>query len=309
MGYDVLVVGAGAAGLSAAIYSARKGLKTVIASVDTGGQLNLTSHIENYPAADPMSGPELASKMSEQAGRFGAEMVHGKVVKVAKSGEGFEAALSNGETIQSRAVVLAFGQVARMMGVPGEEKFLGRGVSTCVTCDGPLFRDKEVAVVGGGTPAVEGVVELAAHSKKVYSVSERKEYSADKALVEKMAALPNVEVVSPARPVEISGEKAVQALAVEKDGSRREIAVQGVFVELGHVVDTSAVKGLVELNDANEVIVDANANTSVPGVFAAGDCTTVKFKQAVISAGEGAKAGLEAYRYLSGGKGIAIDWK
>ncbi|MFH1200489.1 MAG: FAD-dependent oxidoreductase, partial [Candidatus Micrarchaeota archaeon] len=290
MQYDVLVVGGGAAGLSAAIYTARKGLKTAIASVDTGGQLNLTGHIENYPGIDAISGPELASNMSVQATKFGAEMLAGKVVRVSKAGSGFAAELSNGEKIEARAVVLAFGQIAKMMGVPGEEKFLGRGLGTCVTCDGPLYRGKTVAVVGGGTPAVEGAIELAAYAKKVYSINERPAYSADAKLVEKMKALPNVEIAAGAKPLEVKGDKVVSAITVMANGSAKDILVNGVFVELGHVVDTSAVKGLVELNEANEVVIDANANTTTPGVFAAGDCTTTKFKQAVISAGEGAKA-------------------
>lgn len=309
MAYDVLVVGGGAAGLSAAVYTARKGLRTLVVSVDTGGQLNLTSHIENYPGFDAVSGPELASKLSEQASKFGAEMMAGKVVKIEKNGGTFSATLSNGDAIEAKSVILAFGQVARMMNVLGEEKFLGKGVSTCVTCDGPLFKNKEVAVVGGGTSAVEGVLELAGYCKKVYSITERQDYSADKALVDKIASLQNAEMIAGAKPLEVKGEKFVQAIVVERDGQRREIPVQGVFIELGHVVDTSAVKDLVKLNAANEVIVDENANSSTAGVFAAGDCTTSKFKQAVISAGEGAKAGLEAYRYLSGAKGAVIDWK
>jgi len=309
MAYDVLVVGAGAAGLSAAIYAARKGLKTLVVSVDTGGQMNLTSHIENYPGLDAISGPELASKFSEQAGKFGAEMRASKVTKVEKTGDAFEATLSNGEKIQSRSVILAFGQVAKAMNVPGEEKFLGKGVATCVTCDGPLYRNKEVAVVGGGAPAAEGALELARYAKKVYCVNERQAFSGDAALVEKIRSLPNAEILTGARPMEVKGDRFVQSIVVEQGGARREIAVQGIFVELGHIVDTSAVRGLVKINAANEVVVDADCAASVPGVFAAGDCTTSKFKQAVISAGEGAKAGLEAYRFLTGGKGVAIDWK
>lgn len=309
--YDVLIVGGGTAGLTAAMYSARKKLKTLAVSVDVGGQMNLTNHIENYPGVEPMSGTDLMKKFQDQATNFGAELVIGKVSKVEKRPEGgFVSTMANGEKIESRAVILAFGLVPNTLEVPGEEKFFGKGVSTCVTCDGPLFKGKSVVVVGGGNSAVEGLLEVAGYCPKVYSIHRREQYTADPVTLDKLRQSKNVELIPNSVVKEIRGGLSITSVIVENLVTKevREIPTQAVFIQIGHKADTTIIKGLAEVSKKNEVVVDGHCRTNVEGLFAAGDCTTIGFKQTVISAGEGAKAALECFRYLSGGKGVFIDW-
>jgi thioredoxin-disulfide reductase len=310
--YDVVIVGAGAAGMTAAIYTCRKNLKTVVISVDIGGQSNLTNHIENYPGVDAMAGAELMQRFYSKAKSFGAEFVSGKVIKVDKEGSGFKLTLSNNDVYTAKGVILAFGAVPRELGIPGEAKFLGRGLSTCATCDAPLFRNKIVAVIGGGNSAVEGALELVhAGAKQVYLVHRRNEFRGDEVSVEKIKTEKLITITTPYVPVEIVGDKFVTGLKIKNAETNEEklLTLNGVFKEIGYAVDVSAVKGLVDINDKNEVVVDCNCRTSVPGIFAAGDATTVPFKQTVISAGEGAKAALECYKHVTGAKTVGIDWE
>jgi len=309
--YDVVIVGAGAAGMTAAIYTCRKNLKTAVISVDIGGQMNLTTHIENYPGVEPMAGAELVQRFRKSALSFGAEFITGKVIKVEKEGNGFKLTLSNNDVYSARAVILAFGAVPRELGIPGEAKFLGRGLSTCATCDAPLYKNKVVAVIGGGNSAVEGALELVrAGARQVYLVHRRNEFRGDEVSVEKMKKEKLITITTPYVPVEIVGDRFVTGLKVRnvETGGEKLLSVNGVFKEIGYAVDVSAVKYLVKTNEKNEIVIDGNNNTSVPGIFAAGDVTTVPYKQAVISAGEGAKAALSCYKYLSGNNAVMIDW-
>jgi thioredoxin-disulfide reductase len=310
--YDVVIVGAGAAGMTAAIYTCRKNLKTVVISVDIGGQSNLTNHIENYPGVDAMAGAELMQRFHAKAKSFGAEFITGKVTKIEKEGTGFKLTLSNNDIYTAKGVILAFGAVPRELGIPGEAKFLGRGLSTCATCDAPLYRNKVVAVIGGGNSAVEGALELVhAGAKQVYLVHRRNEFRGDEVSVEKIKTEKLITITTPYIPVEIVGDKFVTGLKIKNPETNEEklLTLNGVFKEIGYAVDVSAVKGLVDINDKNEIVVDCNCRTSVPGIFAAGDATTVPFKQTVISAGEGAKAALECYKHVTGAKTVGIDWE
>ena len=308
--YDVIIVGAGAAGLTAAVYTCRKKLKTAILSIDVGGQTNLTSHIENYPGSGPMSGPELMQRFQNEAIGFGAELIMGKVIKVDKTEKGFKVTLANDEDYECRALILAYGKVPKSLGIENEEKFFGRGVSTCVTCDAPLYKNREVAVIGGGNSAVEGALELADIAKKVYLVHRRDSFRADEVTVEKIKGHKNIEVALNNVSTKVIGEKNVDGLEVENivTKEKRQLKVDGIFIEIGYVVDTSFVSHLVKVNDKKEIIVDERCNTSHPGIFAAGDITPVPYKQTVIAAGEGSKAALECYRWLTGGKGAILDW-
>ncbi len=307
--YDVLIIGAGPAGLAAALYTGRKKLKTAVVSIDVGGQGNLTSHIENYPGALPQSGMELMEKFHSQALKFGAELIFGKVVRIERKDDIFEVTVGHGEKYLARAVIAAFGKVPRQLGIPGEDKFMGRGVSTCATCDGPLYKNKVVAIVGGGNSAVEAALELSAHAKKVYLIHRRKEFRADEVTVDKIKNSPKIELVLEQVPVEVKGDKFVNAIVVEQvtDKVRKELLVDGLFLEIGYMVDCSVVKSLVEINENNEIIVDMVGRTNCPGIFAAGDATNTPYKQAVIAAGDGARAALQAYAYLSGKK-VGPDW-
>ena len=308
--YDVIILGAGAAGMTAAIYTCRKKLKTAIISIDVGGQTNLTSHIENYPGTGPMSGIELMQRFQNEAIGFGAEMIMGKANKVDKIDDGFMVGLANGEAYDCKALILAYGKVPKSLGIEGEEKFMGRGVSTCVTCDAPLFKNRDVAIVGGGNSAVEGALELATMAKKVYLIHRRDAFRADEITVEKLKTNKHIELVLNSIPAKVIGEKNVDGISVENivTKEKKDLKIEGVFIEIGYVVDTSFVQHLVNVNEKKEIIVDDRGNTSCAGIFACGDITPVPFKQTVIAAGEGAKAALECYKWLTGGKGAVLDW-
>lgn len=308
--HDVIIIGAGAAGMTAAIYTCRKKLKTVVLSIDVGGQTNLTSHIENYPGTGPMHGIELMRRFQDEAIGFGAEIIMGKAIKAEKTENGFKIGLANGEEYGCKALILAYGKVPKSLGIEGEEKFMGRGVSTCVTCDAPLYKNRDVSVIGGGNSAIEGALELATIARKVYLIHRRDSFRADEITVEKLKNSPNIELVLNSVSTKVIGEKNVDGIEVENimTKERKELKVDGIFIEIGYVVDTNFVQHLVKVNEKKEIIVDERGNTSHPGIFACGDITPVPFKQTVIAAGEGAKAALECYKWITGGKGAVLDW-
>lgn len=310
--YDVIVVGGGIAGLTAALYASRQKMSTVIITEDVGGQLTLTSSIENYPGFRSISGYELALKILEQAQQYGVEILFDKVVGIEERDEAFTIKTKGGYQLSSEAVILAFGKTPREMNVPGEEKFKGRGISYCAICDAPLYREKTVVVYGWGPQAFEAINLLCKYGNTVYSVHRGKgkldlsvlpaDYS--KRIVEFSETLIK----------EVRGEDKVDSVVLESlvDGSIKEIKVDGIFVELGYQMKTDWVKGFVELNENGEIIIDAVCATSKRGVFAAGDVTSIPYKQAVISASQGAIAALSAYNYIQekrGGAKIKSDWR
>jgi len=308
--YDVIIIGAGAAGMTAAVYTCRKKLKTLVLSMNIGGQTNLTSHIENYPGTGPMSGIELMQRFHSEAAGFGAQFVMGKANRLEKQENGFKISLANGESYESKAVIIAYGKVPKSLGIEGEEKFFGRGVSTCVTCDAPLFNNRDVVIIGGGNSAVEGALELAQIAKNVYLIHRRDSFRADEITIQKLKNSKNLHTVLNSVTTKIIGEKNVDGIEVENiiTKEKKQFAVHGVFIEIGYVVDTAFVQHLVKVNEKKEVIVDEKGNTSCPGIFACGDITPVPFKQTVIAAGDGAKTALECYRWITGGKGAVLDW-
>lgn len=312
--FDVIVVGAASAGLTAALYAARQNLKTLVITKDVGGQALLTDHIENYPGFPVIGGFELMSKFEELAKSFGAQFVYDEVISV-KEREGvcFVVKTLNAE-YETCALVLAFGKTPRDLGVPGEEKLKGKGVSYCAICDGPLFKKKVVAVAGSDGPALDGAILLSGLAAKVYLIHTWEKPLGDEETLADLKKTPNVEFVPFSRVVEVLGEQNVTGVLVEHSGTkeRKEVRVDGLFVEMGYVAKTDFVKDLVRLNGRNEIEVDANCATSHAGVFAAGDVTDVPFKQAVISAGQGAIAALSAYNHiqrLRGGSTVRADWK
>jgi len=296
--YSVLIVGAGPAGLTAGVYCARKLLNTIIISENIGGQALESWAIENYMGYRMVTGEDLMKKFEEQVRTFNVRLELDRVVSVAKEDDLFVATLGSGNTVRARAVILTQGNRPRKLGVPGEEKYLGRGLSVCSTCDGPLYRGKRVAVVGGGNSALQIALEMSRIASSV-SLIVRSTIRADPVYVGKLKEEKNITVFSDTQITALHGDKFLSGITIKgPSGTEQKIDLDGVFIEVGWLPNTDMVAGLVELNDKKEVVIDINGKTSVPGVFAAGDVTNVKSKQIIIAAGEGAKAALEAYEYL-----------
>jgi thioredoxin reductase (NADPH) len=309
--YDVIIIGAGAAGTTAAIYAARRALKTLVISKDIGGQAALTSHIENYPGVDLTGGIDLMMKFKTQAEKFGAEFVFDQVNEVKKDADKFVVKTGHKE-YESTAVILAFGLTPRDLGATGEEKFKGQGVSYCATCDGPLYKNKITAVVGGGNSALDAALLLAKIASHVYLIHRGDAFRGEEILINQVKANDKIEIIFNSEVKEVKGDKIIDSIIIkDKENTEREIKVNGIFVEIGHEVKADLIRNLVKLNEKNEIVINENCETSEPGIFAAGDVTDMEYKQIVISAGEGAKAALSAYSYIQkkSGKGAAgIDW-
>jgi len=300
--YDIIIVGGGAAGLTSAIYSCRKNLKTlVIKGPHPGGETALTNDIQNYPGYEKGTGSELMDIFEKQAKKFGSEFLEDNVTNISKKNNFFTIKLENNKDLEAKAVILAFGRKRRKLNVPGEDKFLGKGLSTCVTCDLPLFTGKTIAIIGGGNSAIEGALEASNIAKKVYVVHRREDFRADEITVKEMKKKKNVELLLNTTPLEIIGDNFVKTLKIQDMKTKKEknIQIEGVFTEIGYDTDTTIlIEGFVETNELGEIIVDQKCKTKTPGVFAAGDLTTMPYKQTVISAGMGAVAALEAHNYI-----------
>ena len=296
--YDVVVVGGGPAGAAAAIYSARKGLKTAIVAAKIGGQVQETLGIENLVGTRYTEGPKLTASLREHLASYPIDVLEHRKVERVTSGEKKELHLKGGEVLETPAVIVATGARWRELGVPGEKEYLGRGVAFCPHCDGPFYKGKKVAVVGGGNSGVEAAIDLAGICEHVTLVEFQDELRADAVLVRNMKALPNVTVVTSARTTEVvGGADGVTALRYQDRTTEalRDIELSGVFVQIGLVPNSALVRELVDTNRMGEIIIDGHCRTSVPGIYAAGDVTTVPYKQIVIAMGEGAKAALAAF--------------
>ncbi|MFA5358728.1 MAG: FAD-dependent oxidoreductase [Patescibacteria group bacterium] len=309
--YDVVIVGGGPAGIVAAIYAARKQLNTVIITPDLGGQMAITNHIENYPGFENISGPELVNKFRLQVEKLGGKFIFDQVVGIEPVDSIFKVKTS-GREFMTRTVVLAFGLTPRGLDVPGEEKFKGRGIAFCATCDAPLYKGKTVAVVGGGNSAMEAITELSKIATKVYATHRGDKFStADPVEVEKISGYANVEVMLNSEITGFIGDKKLEKILVHNNKNEKpdfELAVDGVFLEIGYVTKTDWLKGFVDIDEKGHVLINEKAETSRPGVYAAGDVTNTTYKQIVISGGEGAKAALSAYKYLNNSKTVTPDW-
>jgi thioredoxin reductase (NADPH) len=315
--YDVIVVGGSAAGLSAAIYSSRQGLKTLVLTKDVGGQTLLTNEIQNYPGIASIAGFDLSTKFKEQAESYGADFAYEEVTSVEEDRECpglcFKVRTTEKE-YNATAVILAFGKTPKDLGVPGELRLKGRGVSYCAVCDGPLFKGKTVAVVGSGDQALEAVNYLSGVTEKVYLVHNYPRPIGSDEMIQQVLSLKNVVAVPNSKAVEINGDETLNSinLAETESGLKRELVVDGLFIEIGYVAKTDFLSNLVRLNDRHEVEVDEDAKTSHEGVFAAGDVTDSTYKQAVISAAQGGIAALSAYNYiqrLRGKSASRADWR
>ena len=310
--FDVIIIGGACAGLAAGTYAGRRAMKTLLLTKDIGGQIATTPSVENYPGIDFITGPDLGESMRAQAVKWGTEIIFSEVTRLEKKAEQNFLVETHDKAYSGKSIILAYGKTPKNLGVPGEAQYAGRGVSYCVTCDAPLYRNKTVVVVGGGNSAIEGALILAKICKHVYLVHRRDEFRAENIYLEQIEAAPNIEKVLSSVSQEVLGDGTYAStlrVAHVTTGETRDIAIDGIFVEIGFTVNSALVKDLVQLDRLNQIITNNLQETSTPGVFAAGDITDTPFKQAVISASEGTKAALSAYAYLNGGNpGSAIDW-
>lgn len=303
--YDVLIVGGGPAGAAAAVYAARKGIRTGIAAERFGGQVNDTLAIENYVSVLETDGPKFAAALEAHVRAYDVNIMNlqraDKLIAAAEPNGLVEIQLANGGCLKSKTVILSTGARWRNVNVPGEAQYKNKGVAYCPHCDGPLFKGKRVAVIGGGNSGVEAAIDLAGVVAHVTLIEFDTRLRADAVLVNKLNSLPNVTVHTNAQTTEIIGDgQKVNGLTYKDRATEtsHHIELEGVFVQIGLVPNTEWLKGTLELSRHGEIVVDARGQTSVPGVFAAGDATTVPFKQIIIATGDGAKAALSAFDYL-----------
>jgi NADH-dependent peroxiredoxin subunit F len=298
--FDVLVIGGGPAGATAAIYAARKGVRTGIIADRFGGQILDTTTIENFISVKQTDGEKLASQLEAHVRDYPVDVMDSQTVKrIEKKDDMIDIFLENGAVLKSKTVIIATGARWRNVGVPGEDKFRNKGVANCTHCDAPLFAGKDVAVIGGGNSGIESAIDLAGIANHVTVLEFMPELKADEVLQKRLNSLPNVTVITNAQTKEITGTDKVDGIKyVDREtGEEHHIKLQGVFVQIGLVPNTEWLEGTVEM-DRGQIIVDAKGATNVPGIFAAGDCTNSAYKQIIISMGSGATAALGAFDYL-----------
>ena len=303
--FDVLIVGGGPAGAAAAVYAARKGIRVGVAAERFGGQVNDTMAIENYISVLETDGPKFGAALEQQVRHYGVDIMNlqkaAKVVPATEPGGLIQVQMENGGALSARTVILSTGARWRNVNVPGEQEYKNKGVAYCPHCDGPLFKGKRTAVIGGGNSGIEAAIDLAGIVAHVTVIEFADQLKADAVLVNKLKSLNNVTIHTNAQTTEITGDGSVVNGIRFKDcasGEEHHVALEGVFVQIGLIPNTEFLKDTFELSKFGEIVVDAKGHTNVPGVFAAGDCTTVPYKQIVIAAGEGAKAALSAFDHL-----------
>ena len=304
--YDVVIVGGGPAGLSAAVYTTRFLMSTLVVTKDIGGQLNLTNYVDDYPPLGKIEASKLANMFREHAEMFGAKIVTGVAVENVErvDGDWFRVTGTRGLDVKARTVIIAVGSERRKLGVPGEKELAGRGVSYCSVCDAPLFKGKDaVVVVGGGDAAFEGAILLSGYVKKVYLVHRRRQFRAKPFFVEEAKSKPNIEFILDSVVTEIKGKDRVEAVVVKNKvtGETRELKVDGVFIEIGNEPPKEFFKRIgLEIDEKGHIKVDEWMRTNIPGIFAAGDCTTLwpAFRQVITAAAMGSVAAYSAYNYL-----------
>ena len=298
--YDVLIIGGGPAGLTAAVYCMRKGISTGIIIKDIGGQVAVTAGIENYMGYRHVNGVDLVEKFKEQVSQFGIGYEEGSFVASIIYDNINKVHLEDGRIFSAKALIIATGKSPRMLNVPGEEKLIGKGVAYCAICDAPFYSEKKVVVVGGGNSGIEAAIDLAKVATHVIIVQFLETLTADKVLVDHLEGFGNVDIIYHHEVVEVKGDTGVNSVFIKniQSNEKRELDVEGIFVEIGLIPNSDIAKNLVDLNELGEIIVDCSCNTSKPGIFAAGDVTSVPFKQIIIAAGEGAKAALSSIDYL-----------
>jgi len=298
--YDVIIIGSGPAGMTAGIYAVRREMKTLIIGKEVGGQMVWASEIENYPGFEKISSFELINKFRQQTINFGVEMKDDEVKQIEKTAEGNFLLHTNRETFEAKTVIVAMGLSPRRLAVDGEIEFNGRGVSYCANCDGPFFKNKTVAVIGGGNSALDAAEVLSKIASQVYLIHRNNSFKAFDTLVAEVKSRPNIEVILDTEIKKIIGESKVEKIQIinSKTNQDREIELDGVFIEVGRLASTDLVANFVERNDKNQIIVNSKTETKTPGLFAAGDVTDCEFKQITIAMGQATVAALSAYQYI-----------
>ncbi len=299
--YDIIIIGAGPAGLTAAVYALRAGKTVLLIEKETfGGQITLSPHVENYPFTKPMSGTELADILANQVMELGADVEVDSVNAVLPQADGSFTVKTDYGEFASRAVIIATGLRHRRLGVPGEDRFIGRGESFCAVCDGAFYKGRDVAVVGGGNTAVQDAIYLSKLASKVYLIHRRDEFRAEKHVVKGLSACPNVELVLSSVPVSLNGEMKLASITVHNKvtGEDRVLDVDGVFAAVGQEPNNGAFAGLVPLDASGFIIADESCRTPHPGVFVAGDCRTKAVRQLVTAGADGGVAAIAACEYI-----------
>lgn len=298
--YDLIVIGSGPAGMTAGIYAVRREMKTLIIGKEVGGQMVWASEIENYPGFEKINSFELINKFKQQTLNFGVEMKDDEVRKIEKTVDGNFLLHTSRESFEAKTVIVAMGLSPRRLAVDGEIKFNGRGVSYCANCDGPFFKNKKVAVIGGGNSALDAAEVLSKIASQVYLVHRNDKLKAFDTLVAEVKSRPNIDIILNAEIKKIVGQEKVEKVQLINIQTKieREIILDGVFIEVGHIASTDLVADFVDRNEKSQIIVNSKTETKTPGLFAAGDVTDCEFKQITIAMGQATVAALSAYQYL-----------
>lgn len=310
--FEIVIVGAGPAGLSAGIYVARQNVSCLIISKDLGGQMNLIPRLENYPGTIMSSGPILAKTLETQYLSFKGEMVYDTVEKIDESEDGFTIK-TNRSVYKSKAIVLAPGKVPNMLGLENESQYYNKGIHYCTKCDAPFYQGKITASVGVGSYLVESGLLLSRMASKMYLIVKGSKLGGDKDLIAALENNKNIEIVTQSSVKAITGNSVLQQITiVDSSGAEKELDVDGLFIEMGSKINLEFVKHLVKINTKGEIEIESGGMTSNPAIFAAGDATTIPYKQIVVACGDGSNAGLSAFNYLEklkGKPGVRADWK
>lgn len=300
--YDLIIIGAGPAGITASIYAARKRMNFLVLTKDVGGQAAWSGDIENYTGYQFITGLELTGKLEEHIRKYNIALKENEEVREIKKSDDRVYVKTDKFTYEAKTAIIASGKKSRELGVPGEQQFKNRGVTYCATCDGPIFAGKDVAVIGGGNSALDAALQLIKIAKRIYLININSALTGDAVMQEKVKKGKNLIILNNTRVTEITGDKFVKGIKINKEGKVEVLSVEGVFIEVGLIPNSEFAKE-IEKNQVGEIKVNCRNETSVSGIFAAGDVTDVPEKQIIIASGEGAKAALASFRYLAKHRG------